>query len=267
MTKPCSDYINLMHLYLDGRLAGGQYQELMAHLDVCESCRKRMTYLRVITAEVRAEQPPVPENLHAAILENIHKNGKHRVSRRVVRWVGGLAACAAMLLFLMNGPLSDIWKMDLEESRSGDATEDQADSADQYDENFDPSGLLQGSNGMLPQKDGENSITDQPNQPEEGDQQQMASYAVPKLMTSEQFFAYIIATGITDRIQEKFSLEDVVLYPEEGQIYIYIDAGTESVEAARATLEEMGLTVQTNPENLPDTVPDAPNALIVIFPD
>ena len=42
MSKTCQETIELMNLYLDGRLSGGQYQELAKHQATCEHCRKRM---------------------------------------------------------------------------------------------------------------------------------------------------------------------------------------------------------------------------------
>ena len=57
MSKTCQEAIELMNMYLDGRLSGGQYQELAKHQAECEHCRKRMNYLRVISSEIRSDRP------------------------------------------------------------------------------------------------------------------------------------------------------------------------------------------------------------------
>lgn len=269
MTRPCSYYIDLMHLYLDGRLSDGQYQDLIEHLDICSSCRKRMTYLRVITAEVRGQKPEIPAGLHAAIMDNVRKNGKHPIPRRAIRWVGGLAACAAMLLVLLQGPMADVWKADALSGKSAETQNGSNAAGMEPDEAFDPSSLMQGTNGtpgspedelqnQTKQEDGE--TTEQ-----EPSEEEPADYSAPQLMTSEQFSEYLIATGTVNAIPAYFPLESVVLYPDEKQVYIYIDSA--KTEEAKGVLLEMGLTVYDRTENLPETVKDAPNALIVIFLD
>ncbi len=276
MSKTCQEIIELMNLYLDGRLSGGQYQELAKHLAECEHCSKRMKYLRVISSEVRADRPAMPNDLHNSIMSYIAKANQPAPERKVfsfAKWKKPLAICAAVLVLVIVAPVAwtlsnpvdatipnqataGNWFSQLIQSLNpfdkGDADEDAGSDADK------PDGSNQGDDGTSATDPGQSGFG-------EGDKSQ-AAYTVPALKTNERFANYIVATGTVLDISTHFDLRSVQVNPEDGSIYVYLSNDAGSLAQVYTSIRHMGLTLQLNVRGLPEMDEAAPEILFLIFP-
>lgn len=102
-----------MNLLLDGQLEPEQAQQLKAHLEHCKNCLETFAQLRAVTCLLREETEPVPETLHTSVMAAVQrereqgsqpsamKPQKKRIfPKRLVKVLGGIAACAALVLML-----------------------------------------------------------------------------------------------------------------------------------------------------------------------
>ncbi len=274
MSKTCQEAIELMNLYLDGGLSGGQYPELEEHLANCEHCRKRMTYLRVISSEIRFDRPKMPDNLHGKIMAHIAtqtapKPRKEFPVKKLI-WVAAVLAAMLMVVFLppvvwatpniadgndpqrgnQSGIIGDTiqwWKALFAGEDGGEDPPETQDPSGSEQRPTDPSG----------------SQTDQPGSIDRTE----GAYTVPALRSEEVFAAHIIATGVVETdLSEWFDLRSVAVYPEDGSIYVYLPNEAGALANAYSFIRHLGLTLHLNPKGLPRVDANAPEVLFVIFP-
>ena len=274
MSKTCQEAIELMNMYLDGRLSGGQYQELAKHQAECEHCRKRMNYLRVISSEIRSDRPAVPANLHINIMKYIDQaNAPAPEPAPKKKWNPlVLGACAAALVLVLVGGFA------LNTLRTpGDVSSPNAVSEETWyekilgffglqkdDEKLDPD---QGS--ADPDQNQGKPDGDKPGDPDpdkSGTDKTEGTYTVPTLRTKERFAQYIVATGTVTDLQNYFGLESVTVYPEDGSIYVCLPNKAGPLADVYGAIRSMGLTLHLSPKGLPATDENAPEILFVIFP-
>lgn len=284
MSKSCHEAIELMNLYLDGRLSGGQYQELAKHLAECEHCRKRMNYLRVISSEIRSDRPAVPADLHNSIMRYIDQANAPapEPAPKKKRKPLILAACAAALVLVLVGSFA------LKSLNTpGDASSPDTAKTDTWfggilkffglnkdEEPDDPDKDPDTDKPDTDKPDADKPDTDKPDadKPDDPDKDKPGSdktegtYTVPALRTKERFAQYIVATGTVTDLQTYFGLESVTVYPADGSIYICLPNGAGALADVYNSIRNMGLTLHLSPKGLPATDENAPEILFVIFP-
>ena len=276
MSKTCQETIELMNLYLDGRLSGGQYQELAKHQATCEHCRKRMNYLRVISSEIRNDRPAMPADLHNSIMRYIDQaeapapEPAATSKKRKPLFFGAIAAALALVLVgsfaLKNlnnanipGDVSDLdtakensWFERFLDLFKGDEEEKDPDSeTDDGTQSGTQTGDTDNAN-----KDKDKVTADKT----EG------TYTVPTLRTKERFAQYIVATGAVTDLQDYFGLESVKVYPEDGSVYVCLPNQAGALTDAYIYIRQKDLTLHVNPKGLPAIDANSPEVLFVIFP-
>lgn len=281
MSKPCQEAIELMNLYLDGRLSGGQYQELAKHLEECEHCRKRMNYLRVISSELRTDRPAAPADLHSKIMDHIQRAddqaGESALPQKKRKALGRLtkplAVCAAALLLLVAAPFA----LKVVSDRQMSGTSGIAGDGSWFDRLFANGNTANGEGLETDEETADDSSTTDGaalddtqsanRDPASGNSQNAAAYPMPKLHTNEVFADYIVATGTAADLQQYFSLESVTVYPEDGSVYVYLPNTAGSLARAYTGIRNMGLTLQLNLTDVPEKDHNAPEILLIILPN
>lgn len=279
MSKTCHEAIELMNLYLDGRLSGGQYQELSGHLEGCEHCRKRMNYLRVISSELRKDRPAMPDDLHNHIMNHIARANAPAEPKRfpVKKLQKILALCAAALVLVLVTPAA-LNSIGVGETASGVSTAQNETWFHRLFANLFSNASDETSGD--PQNDGTTVDQDQSNSGQSdtsGDSSDSShtgstanrtegTYTVPALRTNERFADYIVATGTVEDLSAYFDLSSVAVYPEDNSIYIPLSNDANSLAKVYTSIRSMGLTLHLNPKGLPETDENAPEILFVIFP-
>ena len=98
--KTCEDFELLINLSLDEMLSEEEQRELRAHLQTCARCRETYRQLCGMKAALAELEEPVPEDLHARIMDAVAEEAAPKVRKfpmkRVVRAVAAVAACAAI---------------------------------------------------------------------------------------------------------------------------------------------------------------------------
>lgn len=270
MSKTCQTVIERMNLYLDGRLSGGQYQELAKHLEQCEHCRKRMNYLRVISSEIRADRPPMPDHLHSNIMQYIAKANEPAPARKLPlkRWAKSLAICAAALLLLFAVPA--VWNTATQpQTGTSDVATAQAESwveqlLNKWKSLFakeDPATEphTDASTGNANQDVGQTVASGQGNAAD-------SRYTVSVIHSKERFARYIVATGSVLDVSAFFDLKNVTVYPEDGSIYVHLLNNASSTSQVYYCVRQMGLTLHEDPKGLPEVDANAPEILLIILP-
>ena len=274
MSKTCHEVIELMNLYLDGRLSGGQYQELAKHQATCEHCRKRMNYLRVISSEIRNDRPAVPADLHNRIMQYIDQAEApapevKAVKKRKPLVIGAVAAALALVL---------VGSFALKQMGTpGDVSGPDAAKEGGWFERF--LGQFKGNQGANENQDPDPSSDDaqdgtQTGVSDDADKEKdkvaadktEGTYVVPALHTQERFAQYVVATGTVVDLRDYFAMESVRVYPEDGSIYVCIPNQVGALADAYIYIRQKGLTLHVDPKGLPATDANAPEILFVIFP-
>lgn len=284
MSKTCHETIELMNLYLDGRLSGGQYQELAKHLEQCEHCRKRMNYLRVISSEIRADRPPMPDDLHSSIMNYIAKANAPAPERKfsLKKLQKPLAICAAALVLVIVTPLalstmgnsadpsinptgeSGGWFSQLLDRLNFFGSQSAGEDADK-DTSTDP-GKDEGKPDPNDSADGTAGSGEADKDPSNQSGKTEGTYTVPTLHTREKFASYIVATGTVLDISAHFDLSSVAVYPQDGSVYVHLPNDAGSLAQAYNSIRQLGLTLHLAPKGLPEADENAPEILLVIFP-
>ena len=101
--KYCEEYLPALSALMDGELNDSEKTEVLAHLETCEGCRE---YLAELTAMHDAlgelEEFDAPEGFADGVMARVHESSKKRTARTA--WMS-LAACAAIVIFAVGGPL------------------------------------------------------------------------------------------------------------------------------------------------------------------
>ena len=96
--KCCEKYAAALSAFADGELNGPEREELLAHIEHCESCREYLSELMVLRA-VFEEMPELqaPQGFAEKVLDRMHEEERAgRRHRRAIPRV--LAACAALVV-------------------------------------------------------------------------------------------------------------------------------------------------------------------------
>lgn len=73
----CNECIEKLSLYIDHMLNEEEEKALMAHLDLCETCRREYEALRDMVSWLgEIEEPTLPEDFHETLMERIKKEQK-----------------------------------------------------------------------------------------------------------------------------------------------------------------------------------------------
>lgn len=107
----CEKFEDLLPLYVDGELAGGERRRVDEHLAACELCRESLAFYRELeTALVsRRDLRPSPARAAAAVTARF---GLRRRWRPLDAWIGVPAVASAgfillgVVLFVYRGPVS-----------------------------------------------------------------------------------------------------------------------------------------------------------------
>jgi hypothetical protein len=97
----CSDVRDLLHPFLDGELEVEKNVSVLKHLELCPTCRERSeSEGRLRDLVERATHEPLSDAEQRRLLQDAlsHGSSRWRRSPRPRRWIGALAAAAALLL-------------------------------------------------------------------------------------------------------------------------------------------------------------------------
>ncbi len=102
--KYCEEYLPALSALMDGELSDAERDKVLAHLETCEGCR---TYLAELTAMHAAfedmEEYDAPEGFADGVMARVHEAAPKKRTHRAA-WLS-LAACAAIVIFAVGGPL------------------------------------------------------------------------------------------------------------------------------------------------------------------
>lgn len=83
---------------LDGELTGPEGEAVLAHLRDCPGCRSYYRQLLAVEQALRADTAPVPEDLLADIMGQVHDTPQRRRPKPWLRAAMGMAACLVVVL-------------------------------------------------------------------------------------------------------------------------------------------------------------------------
>lgn len=100
--KACEEYVALMMLCIDGEASREELDSLYVHLEKCDACRALFESYLAIDEAVKGVKPEPPEQLHAAIMNNIHRE---KVQNQPKGWLKryrftAMAAVAAVIVLV-----------------------------------------------------------------------------------------------------------------------------------------------------------------------
>lgn len=107
-----SEYVQLMHKYLDGDLSQLEEGNLREHLERCEACQKHFHELkRTITLIQSAEHTPAPVNFMSNVMQKLPTEKRHF---KYNRWLKAhpILTAAAIFFVLMIGSVFSAWNQD-----------------------------------------------------------------------------------------------------------------------------------------------------------
>lgn len=105
--KYCEEHALALSAFVDGELTEQERAALIEHMDSCEGCREHLAELMAMHAILDGmEEYDAPADFTEGVMERLHKETtpKKRTPRTV--WVS-IAACAAIVLIAVSGPLRD----------------------------------------------------------------------------------------------------------------------------------------------------------------
>lgn len=103
--KYCEEYVPALSALIDGELNDTERAEVLAHLEACEGCR---AYLAELTAMHDAlgelEEFDAPDGFADGVMACLHDVPAPKKRTPRTAWLS-LAACAAIVIFAVSGPL------------------------------------------------------------------------------------------------------------------------------------------------------------------
>lgn len=100
----CSKYEDFCSLYIDDMLLNTEIEELLEHLDTCESCTQYYSELKNIKENIKNIKIEYPEDLSISILEKIQQNKDvqivHYTPPKKKAFYALLASCACIAITL-----------------------------------------------------------------------------------------------------------------------------------------------------------------------
>lgn len=102
----CSEAMELISSRLDGALSPAEEDALQAHLAQCASCRSVQAELSQLNSDLAALSCEPPQALHARVMREVRQKSRRKKDQRaVLRFVGAMAAAAALLAVLAGSHL------------------------------------------------------------------------------------------------------------------------------------------------------------------
>ena len=96
--KCCEEYTAALSAFADGELNENERNELLAHLEHCETCRDKLSELMILhTMFEELPELDAPEGFSARVLDRLHAE-EHAKKRHRRAWPRVLAACFALLV-------------------------------------------------------------------------------------------------------------------------------------------------------------------------
>ena len=103
--KYCEEYLSALSAFVDGELNDIERTELLAHLETCEGCRAYLAELTAMHAALdEMEEYDAPEGFADGVLARLHESAAPKKRTHRAAWLP-LAACAAIVIFAVGGPL------------------------------------------------------------------------------------------------------------------------------------------------------------------
>ena len=102
--KYCDKYAPALSAFADGELSDAERAEVLAHLETCEPCRDYLAELAAMHAAFEdMEEYDAPEGFADSVMARLHEPAPKKRTHRTA-WLS-LAACAAIVIFTVGGPL------------------------------------------------------------------------------------------------------------------------------------------------------------------
>lgn len=103
--KYCEKYVPALSALMDGELNDTEREKVLAHLETCESCREFFAELTAMhDAMGELEEYDAPEGFADGVMARLHEAPAPKKRTPRTSWVS-LAACAAIMLLAVGGPL------------------------------------------------------------------------------------------------------------------------------------------------------------------
>ena len=103
--KHCEKYTVALSTFADGELNDAECAEVLAHLETCESCREFLAELTAMHAAFEdMEEFDAPEGFADSVMARLHEVPAPKKRTHRTAWLS-LAACAAIVIFTVGGPL------------------------------------------------------------------------------------------------------------------------------------------------------------------
>ena len=103
--KYCETYAVALSALIDGELSDTERAEVLAHLEICQGCRDYFAELTVMHANLGGmEEFDVPEGFVDGVMARLHEAPAAKKRTPRAAWLS-LAACAAIVVFAVGGPL------------------------------------------------------------------------------------------------------------------------------------------------------------------
>lgn len=105
--KCCEKYVPALSALVDGELNDTERAEVLAHLETCESCREFFAELTAMhDALGELEEYDAPEGFADGVMARVHEAPAPKKRTPRTAWLS-LAACAAIVIFAVSGPLRE----------------------------------------------------------------------------------------------------------------------------------------------------------------
>ncbi len=289
----CEEYILLMNQYLDGELSPQEANELLLHLEQCPTCRKRFENIKIASYELRHMRAPVPQTLHASIMRQVRANSGAAKKRNLLRALGSLAACAAVVTIVVTGGLNRIFPFgtggamksaslpqeDAAAPRSATITMAEDDENAQESDGTTPSlfsakeapganAQAAGSANELLEEETtkKNHLLGQPYPDVPDWAYDHTSFVAPVLHNRTQPKSFVFVTGTSgDGLAELFPDATVYRAEETGEWYLETAADEETVHETVALLADYGYTIHDSVDGVPEVDAQSATAVFVIF--
>lgn len=105
--KCCEKYVPALSALVDGELNDTERAEVLAHLETCEPCREFFAELTAMhDALGELEEYDAPEGFADGVMARVHEAPAPKKRTPRTAWLS-LAACAAIVIFAVSGPLRE----------------------------------------------------------------------------------------------------------------------------------------------------------------
>jgi hypothetical protein len=98
----CEKVRELLFDLIDGELSENTANEIRAHLDVCEECKKEYNDLLGMTEAIKESALEAPAELHSMIMSGVEAEKKRVRRARLMRNLTAIGGCAAAFVIVIN---------------------------------------------------------------------------------------------------------------------------------------------------------------------